>query len=167
MRGHKTIAYVDGANLHNAIRQYDWSFDYARFRVWLREKYGADKAYLFLGLIPRNGHIYSRLQEAGFILEFKEVTYGGGGIVEGNCDADMIVRVMRDTYEHPNDQTVIITSDGDFTSLVKFLIEKKRIRCIVSPSPSNKCSILLKRTGVPISYLFDQRGILSKRKSPR
>ena len=48
------VAYIDGTNLHNGTKQLDWHFDYARFRVWLREKYGVQQAYLFLGLMPRS-----------------------------------------------------------------------------------------------------------------
>ena len=31
------FAYIDGANLHKGISGFDWSLDYARFRVWLSE----------------------------------------------------------------------------------------------------------------------------------
>ncbi|MBU2579243.1 hypothetical protein KKA09_03985 [Patescibacteria group bacterium] len=34
-------AYIDGANLHRGIAGFGWTLDYARFRVWLSEKYGA------------------------------------------------------------------------------------------------------------------------------
>lgn len=46
------FAYIDGANLHSGIKNLGWELDYARFRVWLKEKYNVQKAYIFLGLIP-------------------------------------------------------------------------------------------------------------------
>ncbi|KKT75445.1 MAG: hypothetical protein UW71_C0003G0039 [Parcubacteria group bacterium GW2011_GWB1_44_7] len=46
------FAYVDGANLHKGIAELGWRLDYRKFRVWLLEKYGVSKAYIFLGFIP-------------------------------------------------------------------------------------------------------------------
>lgn len=45
------FAYTDGANLYRGIESLNWKLDYSRFRVWLSEKYGAQKVYLFIGLI--------------------------------------------------------------------------------------------------------------------
>jgi len=51
--------------------------------------------------------------------------------------------------------------DGDYASLVKFLQEKEKLSHILSPRSADKCSMLLKRTNAPISYLDDQKSILS------
>lgn len=158
------IAYVDGANLHKASEQLSWGLDYARLRVWLTEKYGVKQAYLFIGFISKNKKLYTYLQEAGFTLIFKEVTYYGKGKVKGNCDADLIVKVMRDAYENILEKAVIITSDGDYATLIAFLIEKQKFEIVLSPGSSKKCSILLKRTGAKIAYINDQRSILESQK---
>ena len=47
------FAYIDGANLHNGIYDFGWKLDYARFKVWLREKYVLKTAYNLIGLIPK------------------------------------------------------------------------------------------------------------------
>jgi len=31
--GQNSFAYIDGANLHNAIKEIGWSLDYGRFRI--------------------------------------------------------------------------------------------------------------------------------------
>jgi uncharacterized LabA/DUF88 family protein len=161
-------AYIDGANLHKGVAQFDWKFDYKKFRIWLKEKYGVKQAYLFLGLVPKYKNLYTSLQEQGFTLVFKEVTYDGEGKVKGNCDADIVVQVMKDAYENAFDQAVLVSSDGDYASLVSFLIGKKKLLTILSPAFAKKCSILLKRTGARISYLNDQKAILEmeKEKAP-
>ena len=66
-------------------------------------------------------------------------------------------------------KAVLVSSDGDYAGLVKFLLEKDKFLAVVSPAVAIKCSILLKRTGAKISYLNDQKSILraQKRKSPR
>lgn len=147
----KTYAYIDGANLHKGILGLGWKLDYARFRVWLTDKYKADRAYLFLGLIPKYKDLYTHLQEVGYTLVFKETTYDGQGKIKGNCDADLVLAVVRDSYENEFDRAVLVSSDGDYAGLVRFLQEKKKLAAIASPS--DKCSILLKRTGAPIVYL--------------
>lgn len=136
--------------------------------MWLREKYGVQQAYLFLGLVPKYKNLYTDLQEKGFTLVFKEVTYDGSGKVKGNCDADIVVRVMRDAYENNFEKAILVSSDGDYASLVSFLIEKGKMKTVLSPYETEKCSILLKRTGVSIAYICDQKTILQvqKEKAP-
>ena len=158
------FAYIDGANLHRGIGSFGWKLDYARFRVWLSEKYGVSRAYIFIGLISKYKDLYTYLQESGFTLIFKEVIYDDDGKPKGNCDADLVLQAARDTYENKFDAAVIVSSDGDYAGLVKFLIERKKLRIILSPHTKDLCSVLLKRTNAPIAYLNDQKSILQVRK---
>lgn len=158
------FAYIDGANLHRGVDGLGWILDYARFRIWLSEKYGVKKAYIFIGLIPKYKDLYAYLQECGFNLIFKEVVYDGDGKPKGNCDADLVLQATRDTYENKFDQAVIVSGDGDYASLVKFLKEQRRLKIILSPHTKELCSILLKRTDAPIAYLNDQKSILQAQK---
>lgn len=146
-------AYIDGANLHKGISSLGWKLNYKRFRSWLRQKYEVADACLFIGLIPQHAALYTSLQEAGFRLVYKEVVYGEGGVPKGNCDADLVLQVVRDYFEGRTERVVLVSSDGDYAPLVRFLQEKKVPCVIVSPAISQKCSILLKRTGEPIVYL--------------
>lgn len=169
MRPPKNHAYIDGANLHKGVADSAWRLDYRRFRVWLSEKYGVRTAYLFIGLIPKYKELYTYLQECGFTLIFKEVVYDGEGKPKGNCDADLVLHVIRNAYEKKFDRALLVTSDGDYAGLTAFLREKERLLAILSPSTSEKCSVLLKRTGAKIAYLNDQRSILEaeqKEKAP-
>ena len=156
------FAYIDGANLHRGIASFGWQLDYARFRVWLSDKYNASRAYIFIGFISKYKDLYTYLQEAGFTLVFKEVIYDGDGKPKGNCDADLVLQTARDTYENKFDKAIIVSSDGDYVGLVKFLKERGKIKIILSPHTKNLCSILLKRTNVPITYLNDKKSILQK-----
>lgn len=158
------FAYIDGANLHNAMLSLGWELDYSRFRVWLSDKYKIKHAYIFIGLVLKYGQLYKYLQEAGFTLVFKEVTYDGLGKPKGNCDADLVLQTVCDAYENKCNGAVIVSSDGDYASLVHFLKSKDRCIGILSPSGKDKCSILLKRTGVRIAYINDQRNLLELRR---
>ena len=148
MKNGNDVAYIDGANLHNGIKQLDWKFDYKRFRVWLREKYEVKQAYLFLGLIPKYKDLYKHLQEIGYTLVFKEVIFDVEGKPKGNCDADIVVQAMQDAYENTFTNSILVSSDGDFAPLVKFLINKNKVDTIISPYETKKCSVLLKRTNI-------------------
>jgi len=159
-------AYIDGANLHIGIKGLDWKLDYARFRVWLTEKYNVKRAYLFIGLVPRYHVIYEYLQECGFTLVFKQTISDGEGKIKGNCDADLVLRAVCDTYENQFEKSIIVSGDGDFASLVKFLSDRGKIRVVLAIDPK-KCSILLKQTGVKITYLREFETMLSqKEKAP-
>ena len=75
---------------------------------------------------------------------------------------------MQNIYESDFDKVVLVSSDGDFSPLVRFLQTKNRILSIISPNKTERCSLLLKRTGAKISYITDQRSILEtiKEKAP-
>lgn len=156
----KIIAYIDGANLHKGVKSLGWELNYMRFRIWLSHRYGVGLAYLFIGLIPKYKDLYTYLQKSGFTLVYKEVIYDGDGKAKGNCDADLITQAMRDSYEGATEQIVLVASDGDYAPLVKFLLEKKLLKAILSPASTEKCSVLLKRTGAPIVYIDEKKGLL-------
>lgn len=170
----KIFAYIDAANVHCSMKDLGWKIDYFRLRSWLKNKYHIQKAYLFIGFISKYKELYTMLQEAGFTLVFKETTLDSGGKPKGNCDSDLVLSVVRDFYEKNMHRAVIISGDGDYASTVSFLLSKKALRVVLAPT-SEKCSILLKRTGAPITYLREMRNALEmrdksnarlKRKSP-
>ena len=169
MAGKNNFAYIDGANLHKGIADLGWKLDYKRFRVWLKDKYGVEIAYLFIGLVPGNKDLYTKLQEMGYVLVYKEITYDGAGKVKGNCDADLVLKAVVDFYENKFDKAILVSSDGDYAGLVKFLKEKDSFHSIISPG--GKCSFLLRKLNVSLAYLHTQREKLKyvgyNKKSPR
>ena len=140
--------------------QLGWRLEYKKFRVWLSEKYHVERAYVFIGLIPKYKNLYTYFQDCGFTLAFKDVIYQRGGKPKGNCDSDLLMQASSDFYEGDLDKAIIVASDGDYTPLVKVLQSRDRLEVILSPTTAEKCSILLKRTGAPIAYINDQRSIL-------
>jgi uncharacterized LabA/DUF88 family protein len=156
-----TIAYIDAANLDKALRlTLLWELDYKKFRVWLSDKYKVERAYIFIGLIPKYKDLYTYLQECGFTLVFKDVLFDKRGKAKGNCDSDLLMQASADLYEGDLNKAVIVASDGDYAPLIKVLIVKNRLETILSPAPVKNCSILLKRTGAPIAYINDQKSLL-------
>lgn len=135
-------AFIDSNNLNLGIKSLGWKLDYRRFRVYLREKYRVGIAYLFVGYVSGNQDLYSSLQKAGYILIFKPTIQDKDGKVKGNIDADLVLQAMIDYCKY--DEAIIVSSDGDFYSLVKYLYEHKKLLCVMSPYLKT-CSILLKR----------------------
>lgn len=139
----KNYAFIDGQNLNLGIRELSWNLDYKKFRVYLQEKYEVDKAYYFIGYLEENRNLYKFLQEAGYILIFKPIVRDGEGRVKGNVDADLVLQAMIDYKSYH--EAVLVSSDGDFYSLVKYLYEKDKLRTVLSPYVET-CSVLLKKS---------------------
>lgn len=134
-------AFIDSQNLNLAIRDLGWRLDFARFRVYLAEKYAVVKAFLFIGYIEGNSDLYKALQEAGFICIFKPTLKYHDGTTKGNCDAELVLQAM---IEFPNyEKAVVVTGDGDFHCLVKYLAEQSKLKSVLVPN-RNKFSALLK-----------------------
>lgn len=139
------FAYIDGQNLNLGTISIGWHLDFKKFRVYLKEKYGVTKAYYFVGFVSGNQKLYDALQEYGYILNFKPVVLGEDKKPKGNIDANLVVRAMIDFHENKFDKAVIITSDGDFYSLVDYFYSKGKLEAVISPY-FKTCSSLLKKT---------------------
>ncbi len=136
-------AFIDSQNLNLGINKLNWKLDFKKFRIYLKEKYKVSQAFLFIGFIPENQDLYSSLQKDGYILIFKPVLFNGERQPKGNVDADLVLQTM---IEFNNfDQAIIVSSDGDFYCLVKYLYEKGKLARVMSPDVKN-CSKLLKKT---------------------
>ena len=136
-------AFIDSQNLNLGIQKLGWKLNYQKFRIYLTEKYGVKKAYIFIGFVALNQSLYDRLQEAGFILKFKPTVPDANGNIKGNIDADIVLRAALELNDY--DKAVIVSSDGDFYSLVQYLYENNKLEVVLSPDIKN-CSSLLKQT---------------------
>ena len=136
-------AFIDSQNLNLGIQKLGWKLDYRKFRIYLTEKYSVKKAYIFIGFVALNQSLYDRLQETGFILKFKPTIPDADGKIKGNIDADLVLRAALELNDY--DKAVIVSSDGDFYSLVQYLYENSKLVVVLSPDIKN-CSSLLKQT---------------------
>ena len=101
------------------------------------------RAYIFIGFVAGNQELYDKLQEAGFFLKFKPTIPDENGKIKGNIDADLVLQAMIDYQNF--DKAVIVSSDGDFYSLVKYLYEQGKLEKVLSPYVKT-CSVLLKKS---------------------
>lgn len=147
-----STAYIDSSNLKFGVKQSGWELDYKSFRSWLRDKFGVNRAILFMGLLPDNFEYYNYLQNIGYDISFKPTITSKEGKTKGNVDGELILTIAKDFYEKKLESVVLVSGDGDYHCIVEFLKEKNVNIEIVSPN-RKYLSLLLKRTNVPIIIL--------------
>ena len=137
-------AFVDSQNLNLGIKSMGWNIDYKKLRLYLKNKYNVDQAFLFIGLVANNQKLYTQLQKAGFILVFKPtVQYfeNGKQTVKGNVDAELVLHASAVQYAN-YDKAIIVSGDGDFACLMEFLEDNDKLLHVMTPN--HKYSKLLK-----------------------
>lgn len=147
-------AFIDSQNLNLGIRDQGWVLDFKRFRVYLKDKYGVAKAFLFIGYVNFNQTLYTRLQDDGYILVFKPTLQLSDGRVKGNVDAELVLHTM---IEYSNfDKAVIITGDGDFFCLIDYLAKHDKLKTLLVPN-QNKFSSLYRKSMSHVTFMNNLR----------
>lgn len=136
------FAFIDSQNLNLAIREQGWILDFKRFRVYLKDKYKVSKAFIFIGYVSTNESIYTFLQKEGYILIFKPTLYLPNRKVKGNVDAELVLHTMIEFNNFY--KAVIVTGDGDFYCLAKYLKDNNKLERLLIPNVY-KFSSLLRR----------------------
>ena len=142
----KVYAFIDSNNLHLAIKGCGWKLDFARFYIYLKDKYKIDKAFLFVGYFPGNESLYTYLQKAGYIVIFKPTLFykdeDGNEHLKGNVDAELVLHSM---IEYQNyDKAVIVTGDGDFYCLIEYLEKQRKMGRLLIPNRKKYSRLLWK-----------------------
>lgn len=129
--------FIDWQNLHLGTTTEWWTIDPFKLRIYLKDKYKVSKAYYFLGYVKdENNWLYTRLQEAWFIVVFKKQMVEMTSNKKGNIDSDMIFRVMEKLLEESEkfNKIVLVSWDWDFKILVDYLLKKDRLVKILFPN---------------------------------
>lgn len=158
----KIFVFVDSQNLNLSIRSLGWQLDFARFYVYLRDKYKVDKVFLFIGYVPGNESLYTSLQKSGYIVIFKptlEVKKKGKAIIKGNVDAELVLHAMIEFANY--EKAIIVTGDGDFHCLIEHLEQAGKLLHLLIPNP-RKYSALLRRFRKFFVYIDGLRVKLAK-----
>ncbi len=145
-------AFIDSQNVNLGVQESGWKLDFRKLRIYLKEKYSVKTAYLFIGYLPENKNLYSSLQKYGYLLIFKPVIKDDKGGPKGNVDADLVLQSMIDYNEYS--KAIIVTSDGDFYSLVEYLYKNEKLEIVLSPNKEN-CSVLLQKAAREKIWFMD------------
>jgi uncharacterized LabA/DUF88 family protein len=125
-------AFIDSQNVNLEIRRLGWILDFKKFRIYLKEKYGINKAYIFIGYIKENKRLYENLLSFGYILIFKTVVRNKDGTIKGNCDAELVLHTMTEYQNY--EKTLIISGDGDFACLIEYLRKRDKLLYAMIPN---------------------------------
>lgn len=130
------IAFIDWQNLHLWTHSENWMVDFKRFRIYLKDKYNVNEVYYFLWFLSTDQQeLYTKLQKSGFILIFKEHSSELIGNKKWNVDVDIVFEIMKKTINEKDfDKIILVSWDGDYIKLVKYLIEKWLFKKILFPN---------------------------------
>jgi uncharacterized LabA/DUF88 family protein len=135
-----TYAFIDSQNLHLGVKSQGWTLDWRKFRQYLRNKYGVDQAFAFIGYKSGNEALYTELQKMGYVVIIKPTLELPDGRVKGNVDAELVLHTMIEYGKF--DRAIIVSGDGDFHCLIEYLEKQGKLLHVFAPN--RKYSSLLK-----------------------
>lgn len=154
-------AFIDSQNLNLSIQEQGWKLDFKKFRVYLNDKYGVTKAFIFIGYLATNQSLYTALQDYGYIVIFKPTLNLPDGRTKGNIDAELVLHAM---IEFSNfEKAVIVTGDGDFYCLIEHLKRQGKMEKLLIPSRDTYSSLFRKFVSAA-SFVSDLRQKLEYKK---
>jgi uncharacterized LabA/DUF88 family protein len=172
MKRQRVYAFIDSQNLNlgtskNIYKQgkiiyCGWKLDYKKFRKYLVDKFRVRKFFLFIGYIRSNRKLYRSLRRWGYNVIFKPTIKDKRGKVKGNIDAELVLYCARIEYDR-YDKAVIVSGDGDFYCLHKFLADNKKLAAILIPNSKSESKLLNKFRKYKV-YIEFERGKLELKK---
>ena len=138
-------AYIDNQNLYLATKRAPepWTVDMKRFRVYLREKYKVERAYLFMGAYEdKYKDLYDKYLSFGYELRFRQHLESIKSKKKGNVDTDVVFQMLFDSfYEDQFDKVILVSGDGDYFKTVQHLLKINRLERVLLPSRKNASSL--------------------------
>lgn len=137
-------AFIDSQNLNLGIQRAGWKMDWKKFRTYLKEHYDVEKAFMFIGYLPENEDLYTQMQAAGYLVALKPTLEMFNNPEEekkddkerpptkGNVDAELVMYVMKEMQKYS--KAIIVSGDGDFYSLIEYLVERQKLLCVMTPN---------------------------------
>lgn len=165
-------AFIDSQNLNLGVSKSikkrgklvykGWELDYKKFRVYLSDKFRVQKAILFIGYIPKYRKLYYNLREKGFELVYKPVVLNSSKKYKGNIDAELVLHSCRIEYDR-YDKAVVVSGDGDFFCLHKFLSEQNKLEKIIIPNTKSESSLLREFRQYKVYLEYEKRKLELKK----
>lgn len=124
-------AFIDNENVNISVQKQWWKIDRGKLIVRLREVHGVTKVYMFMGYLKTYEPMYAFFRQLGYELIFKPVTVRGW-TTKGNIDAELVLQAMIDIANY--DKAILLTGDGDFVCLVRYLYEQQKLGALIVPN---------------------------------
>ena len=139
-----------------------WKLDFTEFIKYLTTDFNVSKAFIFIGKVSGNEKLYRYLKRAGYNLVFKPTVIASKEKTKGNVDAELVLQAMIDLKKY--DGAVIVTSDGDFSCLVKYLNGVGKLKRLLAASRYGCSKYLRQAAGSKVDYMDDLRNKLEYKK---
>ena len=98
--------------------------------------------------------MYTRFQQYGYILVFREHGVEMKGRKKGNVDVDIVFQMMRDAHTSAQmDKAILVSGDGDYYRTVDYLIMLRKFEKILLPSHKNASSLYKRLTDEHRAYI--------------
>ena len=137
-------AFIDNQNVNVSVQRLWWKMDRTKMMKRLRRDFDVEVAYLFMWYIPEFQKMYDFFESIWYTLIFKKVQQADHIPNKGNIDTDLVLHTMINYRNYH--QAVIVSGDGDFTSLVEHLHSKKKLRCVIAPNKKRTSDFLQEAT---------------------
>ncbi|MFA6485742.1 MAG: NYN domain-containing protein [Candidatus Magasanikbacteria bacterium] len=134
----KTAVFIDSANIYFSQKTMGWRVDFKKLLEYFKRETNLYRIG-FYGAInpdnPKERKFHDFLEIIGYVVRHKEIKFikdekdgERGGHHKGNVDVDIAIDAVhfRDSY----DTFILLSGDGDFESLIKYLKSFNK-RCIV------------------------------------
>lgn len=129
-----------------------------KFRKYLTDKFHVSKALLFIGYIKQNEKLYKKLKSDGYKLVFKPTVKDSFGKHKGNIDAELVLYSTAIEYSN-YDMAVVVSGDGDFYCLHKYLKSKRKLFKIIIPNRHSESSLLRGFQNYKV-FLYREKNVL-------
>lgn len=144
-------AFIDNQNLNLGVQKLGWKMDWRKFRIFLKETYNVEKAYMFIGHMPEHEDMYLKMHDLGYLVVLKP-TFDMTRIhkpeipsdikddtkveekkpIKGNVDAELVLWAVKEMKNY--NKALIVSGDGDFYSLVEYLVSEDKLLNLLAPN---------------------------------
>ena len=119
---------------------------------------------IFLGAVSdENEKLYTAIQTAGYVLVFREHHQSMIEKKKGNVDTDIVFAVMKAIADREKfDQVILVSGDGDYFKMVKYLMLKNRFKKLLYPNRKSMSSLYRSLMNNSLYAFLDDAGIKKK-----
>lgn len=164
MEDKNNYAFIDCQNIHQSTYYMGWLIDWQKFMIYLKEKYCISKAYIFAGYDSKYKSLYQKMRVAGYIIIFKPIIHIKDK-TKGNIDADLVLETMIEINNF--NKALIVSSDGDFYSLVRYLYSKDKLIGVLGSNNSRTSRLLKKEAKEKINFINNLESKISVDKNEK
>lgn len=157
------IVYIDAQNVHKAIQELWRTIDRESLYHYLQRKFEIDRVNIFFGYIAKYDHLYKKLGTIGYTVIHKQTMILPDNTIKWNVDIDIAIKALIDFFEWNLTCAYLISSDGDYNTLVDFFRDKQILGRVLIPTRKSASKLLKQAAQSDIQSLEDLHYFLQKK----